>query len=100
MFPKIRRPDLIRGSLTLPYCNGLCQFLPDHNHDRDDRSAPLTECLRQHWFKSINEARQIIEDWRLDYNHVRPHSALGQMAPIEALLTEMFNRDSHSEYSG
>ncbi len=58
------------------------------------------ECLRQHWFKSLHEARRIIEDWRLDYNHVRPHSALGQMAPIEALLTEKFYPNSHSEYSG
>ncbi len=58
------------------------------------------ECLRQHWFKSLNEARQVIEDWRLDYNHVRPHSALGQMAPIEALLTKKFYPNSHSEYSG
>ena len=58
------------------------------------------ECLRQHWFKSLNEARQVIEDWRLDYNHVRPHSALNQMAPIEALLTEKFCPKSHSEYSG
>ena len=58
------------------------------------------ECLRQHWFKSLDEARSVIEDWRLDYNHVRPHSALGQMAPVEALLTEMFYPNSHSEYSG
>ncbi|MDJ0938861.1 MAG: transposase, partial [Woeseiaceae bacterium] len=58
------------------------------------------ECLRQHWFKSLNEARQVIEDWRQDYNHVRPHSALGQMAPIEALLTQKFYPNSHSEYSG
>jgi putative transposase len=58
------------------------------------------ECLRQHWFRSLHEARQMIEDWRQDYNHVRPHSALGQMAPAEALLTEKFTRKSHSEYSG
>lgn len=59
-----------------------------------------TECLRQHWFKSLNEARQIIEHWRQDYNHVRPHSALGQMAPIEALLRRKFNQNSHAEYLG
>jgi hypothetical protein len=23
----------------------------------------------------------VIEDWRLDYNHRRPHSALGMMTP-------------------
>jgi transposase InsO family protein len=27
------------------------------------------ECLNQHWFTSIFEAREIIEDWRIDYNN-------------------------------
>lgn len=48
------------------------------------------ECLRQHWFRLLHEAGEIIENWRQDYNHVRPHSALGQMAPIEDLLTRKF----------
>ncbi len=38
-------------------------------------------CLNQHWFRSINDARQIINDWRHHYNHVRPHSSLGYRAP-------------------
>jgi putative transposase len=43
------------------------------------------ECLRQHWFTSLTEARQIIEDWRQDYNQVRPHRSLGQRTPAEVL---------------
>jgi putative transposase len=43
------------------------------------------ECLRQHWFGSPAEARRIIETWRHDYNHVRPHRSLGQRTPIEVL---------------
>jgi putative transposase len=39
------------------------------------------ECLNQHWFRSLADARQIVEEWRLDYNHVRPHSALGGLSP-------------------
>lgn len=35
------------------------------------------ECLNQHWFLSLDDARAIIESWREDYNTVRPHSALG-----------------------
>ncbi len=35
------------------------------------------ECLNAHWFTSIEEMRRICEDWRRDYNKVRPHSALG-----------------------
>ncbi len=38
------------------------------------------ECLNQHAFRSLQEARERIEVWRIDYNSVRPHSALGQMA--------------------
>ena len=40
------------------------------------------ECLNQHWFVRLEQARRTIEDWRQDYNHVRPHSALG-MPPAE-----------------
>lgn len=41
------------------------------------------ECLNEHWFMSLGEARQIIEDWRVDYNEVRPHSSLGYKTPLE-----------------
>jgi putative transposase len=39
------------------------------------------ECLNQHWFTSLGEARRIVEAWRLDYNRARPHSALGYRTP-------------------
>jgi putative transposase len=45
------------------------------------------ECLNQHWFMSLNDARRKIEDWRTDYNHVRPHSSLGNRSPIEYVRT-------------
>lgn len=41
------------------------------------------ECLDQHWFASLEEARQIIEGWRIDYNTERPHRALKQQTPAE-----------------
>lgn len=44
------------------------------------------ECLNQHWFRSLADARQIVEEWRLDYNQVRPHSALGGLTPEEYRL--------------
>jgi putative transposase len=40
------------------------------------------ECLDQHWFISLEEAIQIVNSWRHDYNHDRPHSALGNKSPI------------------
>ncbi|MEA2642113.1 MAG: hypothetical protein QOF51_3507 [Chloroflexota bacterium] len=39
------------------------------------------ECLNEHWFTSLADARRIVEAWRLDYNRVRPHSALGYLTP-------------------
>jgi len=39
------------------------------------------ECLNEHWFFSLNEARTVIEDWRIDYNEYRPHSSLGELTP-------------------
>ena len=41
------------------------------------------ECLNEHWFLSLGDARQIVEAWRQDYNRDRPHSALGYRTPIE-----------------
>jgi putative transposase len=41
------------------------------------------ECLNEHLFESLAEAREIIESWRLDYNHARPHSSLGTLTPHE-----------------
>jgi putative transposase len=39
------------------------------------------ECLNEHWFESLNEARAVIEEWRLDYNGYRPHGSLGDLTP-------------------
>ncbi|MCX8006171.1 MAG: IS3 family transposase [Burkholderiaceae bacterium] len=39
------------------------------------------ECLSQHWFASLSHMRSVIDNWREDYNHHRPHSALGYVPP-------------------
>src|SRR5213078_511445 len=41
------------------------------------------ECLNEHLFANLNEARQIIEEWRIDYNTNRPHSSLNGLTPTE-----------------
>ncbi len=43
------------------------------------------ECLNAHWFMSLDDARQKIDDWRKHYNEVRPHGAIGQRTPISLL---------------
>lgn len=40
------------------------------------------ELLSVELFSCLTEAQVLIEDWRHDYNHHRPHSALGMQAPV------------------
>ena len=39
------------------------------------------ELLNEELFLSMAEARWVIDGWRLDYNHRRPHSALDYQTP-------------------
>ncbi len=41
------------------------------------------ECLNEHWFLNLADARRKIAEWKWDYNYVRPHSALGYLTPME-----------------
>ena len=41
------------------------------------------ECLNVQWFLNMEEARALIERWRIDYNEQRPHSSLGNVTPKE-----------------
>ena len=41
------------------------------------------ECLSQHWFLSLPDARVHVERYRRDYNEVRPHRALDARTPTE-----------------
>jgi putative transposase len=45
------------------------------------------ECLNENWFETVAEAETLIEIWRNDYNHYRPHSSLKGMTP-EAFARE------------
>ena len=41
------------------------------------------ECLAMEWFRNRIEAKIVIEDWRIHYNEVRPHSSLKYQTPAE-----------------
>lgn len=43
------------------------------------------ECLNEHVFADLDEAEQVIERWRQDYNSCRPHGSLGKRTPEEFL---------------
>ena len=45
------------------------------------------EVLNREVFDTLLEAKVLVERWRREYNHIRPHSALGYRPPApEAIL--------------
>jgi len=52
------------------------------------------ECLNVNQFLSFDHARQLIETWRLDYNHCRPHGSLGDYSPAEYVARHRENGTS------
>ena len=50
------------------------------------------ECLNVHQFASLTEAQALIEVWRMDYNHRRPHSSLGHLTPNEFVAQRQANQ--------
>jgi putative transposase len=63
------------------------------------------ECLNEHWFVSLADAQETIEAWRVDYDTVRPNSALADQTPQEfaestAGARTFTRRHSHYPCSG
>lgn len=53
------------------------------------------ECLNEHWFETLIQARDAIATWRQDYNEVRPHSTIGRIPPAHfAALHRQFTVDT------
>ena len=44
------------------------------------------ECLNENWFLNIKDARNIVENWRVEYNRERPHTSIGKIPPEEFAL--------------
>jgi len=63
-----------------PWENGYCESFNGKLRD---------ECLNGEIFYSLKEAQVVIEQWRVQYNTVRPHSSLGYRPPApEAILAK------------
>lgn len=71
---------------------GACRHGIEHHYIRPGKPVenafaeslhgrPRDELLNQHCFESLRHARELGEDWRHDYIHVRPHTALGGLSP-------------------
>ena len=57
----------------------------DNAHAEAFNARFRAECLNQHWFLTLDDARQKKEEWRIDYNVVRPHRAIGNKPPISLM---------------
>lgn len=47
------------------------------------------ECLNEHYFVTLEQAKAITSNWRLEYNSERPHSSLNNMTPNEFIATQL-----------
>ena len=57
----------------------------DNAYAESFNASVRLECLGQHWFLDLDDAREKIEQWRREYNEVRPHSAIGDRAPMSLI---------------
>ncbi|MGB0576878.1 MAG: integrase core domain-containing protein [Alphaproteobacteria bacterium] len=44
------------------------------------------EVLNAEWFTATKQAQTVINQWRRQYNHIRPHQALDMRPPIPETL--------------
>ena len=44
------------------------------------------ELLNRELFTTLKEAKALIEQWRQEYNHIRPHSSLGYRPPAPKVI--------------
>ena len=57
-----------------PWQNGKCESFNGKLRD---------ECLNAQWFRTLKEAKLLVELWRREYNSFRPHRALRYKTPNE-----------------
>jgi putative transposase len=55
----------------------------DNAYSETFNSRLRDEILDREVFETLKEAKVLLEDQRLDYNHRRPHSSLGYRTPAE-----------------
>jgi putative transposase len=53
----------------------------DNCHIESFNGSFRDECLNIHWFMSLQDAKEKIEAFRIEYNDFRPHSSLGNLPP-------------------
>lgn len=54
----------------------------DNAYIESFNATACLECLGLHWFMDLDDAIQKVEDWRREYDEVRPYSAIGDRPPM------------------
>jgi len=52
--------------------------------------------LSMNWFMDLNDAREMIEEFRIDYNTVRSHSSIFDLPPEEFIYLHETNPEFSS----
>lgn len=55
------------------------------------------ECLNEHWFETLAQARAEIATWRRDYNEVRPHSSCKRLPPAKVAALHRLNSENATQ---
>jgi transposase InsO family protein len=58
------------------------------------------ELLNGEIFTTLLEARALLENWRREYNHIRPHSSLGYRPPAPQAIKQEWSRRAQLNYQG
>jgi putative transposase len=80
-----------RSSISWAYANGVTLDFSrpgkptDNAYAESFNSTVWLECLGQHWILDLDDAREKVENWRREYNEARPHSAIGDRAPMSLI---------------
>ena len=82
----VRTHYIERGA---PWQNGYIESFHDKLRD---------ECLNSELFFSLAEARVVVEDWRIEYNTIRPHGSLGRIAPAAFAAHVLRSADARRGY--
>jgi putative transposase len=67
---------------------------PQQRLDNPINGRLRDECLNDTLFSTLTEARSAITSWKEDYNHHRPHSALGNMPPAEFAIKSTLEKQA------
>lgn len=55
----------------------------DNGHIESFNGKFRDGCLNENYFLDLEEAKEVIENWRIEYNTLRPHDSLDDLTPEE-----------------